>query len=133
MLWGASGLLLHQKWRQRSALQRDLKVRSAEHAQTHFPLSLPSPAPGHPGTASPRSGHIPSHPPVTEPRHSVTSWLLYMSYEAHFGQTSTTYADTKIANPPRRIRNWSLQKCADLTTGGWSGRLFFEELFLAVD
>jgi hypothetical protein len=60
-------------------------VRSAEHAQTHLPLSLLSPALGLPEAASRRRIRAASHPPTTKPRCRVTSWLLYMSSGAQLG------------------------------------------------
>jgi hypothetical protein len=82
MLWGAFWLLLQGKWRRRAAPQRAPHVRSAEHAQTHLPLS---PALGLPEAASRRRIRAASHPPTTKPRCRVTSWLLYMSYGAQLG------------------------------------------------
>ena len=60
--------------RPKVCVQRSTRKRTS---RSRYPLQRQSIPELHPL----RLRHTPSHPLATEPHHSVTSWLLYMSYE----------------------------------------------------
>ena len=111
-----------------SVLQRSPRKRARR-------LSLSSPAREPPTPASRPTPPFSIASSSNPTQHRLTSWLLYMSYGAQFeaGEHANLRGHKNSESAWTDYDYWQLQKCAVLTSGSWSDRLFFEKLFFAVD